>query len=419
MKGRKGSTSPDFQHRGTVYANKRLRRWQLIMYTYTKDGKRDYSKNKVVTTEITAKFHDNGKPMNTGRKEAEQQLAEYLEKNINAGLPIVSFRDISAKWLDFMVSSDAIRSNTAYGYKSQLNVISKYFEENDLSMNRIGKKEINDYVDHLRTVKTRTQKNLSTNTQKKYLLLVSQVFEYAYRKEYIASNPTADMEMPRVKKKIIVNTLSLSEAHRLIEVSRDTEIAAPVFLALNFGLRRSEACGLKWSAVNIAGKNLHVKSTIVYEGGKPIESIPKTEKSDRIIPIGDDQLDFFIKLKKQQEKDKDYYGNTYDDNDYICRYQDGKVMKPEYVSKHFAKLLKKNGFTPLRFHDLRHSFASLYMNEAGGNIKILQELLGHGQIETTSAIYTHIDNTPKQQAINNMSRLLNQRADTASDETAG
>ena len=100
-------------------------------------------------------------------------------------------------------------------------------------------------------------------------------------------------------------------------------------------------------------------------------------------------------VKNKQDEYKILFGNTYTENDYICKWPDGKAMDISYLNQALTKLLKDNGMPHIRLHDLRHSTAS-YLNKLGFTPKEIQLWLGHADIKTTMNIYTHIDVAMKQ-----------------------
>lgn len=113
-----------------------------------------------------------------------------------------------------------------------------------------------------------------------------------------------------------------------------------------------------------------------------------------------------LKHKEKQERDKKFYGNTYCNNykDYICKNDIGELIKPGYVTQTFSEILKKNNFRHIRFHDLRHSCATL-LKRNGVKLEDIQAWLGHSSYQTTLR-YTHLDDEAKKGSGNVISSLL-------------
>ena len=120
-----------------------------------------------------------------------------------------------------------------------------------------------------------------------------------------------------------------------------------------YGLRRSEVCGLRWQDIDFDNGAMHICNTVVKGDMKYIEEErTKTKKSDRVIALVDFTVPHFKSLKEQQQTAGLIPGK-------VCRWPNGDDIKHDYISKKFGKLLKENGLPPIRYHDLRHTAASL------------------------------------------------------------
>ena len=173
-------------------------------------------------------------------------------------------------------------------------------------------------------------------------------------------------------------------------------------VASYYGLRRSEVLGLKWDAFDFDNKTITIKHTVTIgkiDGKRQIYSKDRTKNksSYRTLPLIDDIADRLLELKEQQEYFKKAFGKSYykKDKEYVFVKPDGKLTRPDYVSEHFKNLLKKLGLRHIRFHDLRHSCASLLLAK-GIPMKAIQEWLGHSNFSTTANIYAHLDSNSKQ-----------------------
>lgn len=105
-----------------------------------------------------------------------------------------------------------------------------------------------------------------------------------------------------------------------------------------------------------------------------------------------DIRNYLLQVKAQQEINAEYFGNSYDTewDGYVCRHADGKLVKLEYIRSMFPRLLKKHNLKTIRFHDLRHSCATLLL-QSGFNMREVQEWMGHAEYSTTAKIYAHVD----------------------------
>ena len=120
----------------------------------------------------------------------------------------------------------------------------------------------------------------------------------------------------------------------------------------------------------------------------------KNDSSYRTYPLSEENKQILINLKKREDENRKLFGNSYIDNDYIFKWDNGSLYKPDYVSRKFAKILANNNLPPIRFHDLRHSCASLLLSK-GCTLKDVQDWMGHADIKMTCNIYGHLDLTRK------------------------
>ena len=181
-----------------------------------------------------------------------------------------------------------------------------------------------------------------------------------------------------------------------------------IILAAFYGLRRSEIVGLKWNAIDFKAKTITIQYTVTEanmadgKGSVIVEKErTKSKSSRRILPLVKPFEDLLIKMYIEQKKNRKLCGNCYcnDYLEFIYVNELGERIKPGYLTQHFPILLKNNNLRKIRFHDLRHSCASLlYAN--GVSLKEIQEWLGHSDISTTSNIYTHLDYSSKVSSAN-------------------
>ena len=179
-----------------------------------------------------------------------------------------------------------------------------------------------------------------------------------------------------------------------------------VIMAAFYGLRRSEIVGLKWDAIDFENKTISIQHTVVSAkvNGTVTEIArykTKTKSSCRTLPLIPACEQMLNKMKKEQEQNRKVCGKSYctDYLDYIYVDPMGKRIRPDFLSQHFPDFLVAHQMKRIRFHDLRHSCASLlYAN--GVSLKEIQEWLGHSDISTTSNIYTHLDFSSKVSSAN-------------------
>lgn len=134
----------------------------------------------------------------------------------------------------------------------------------------------------------------------------------------------------------------------------------------------------------------------------------KNTSSRRIYPMPPEIKDILLKAKEKEIENKKLFGNEYNLNDYVFKWEDGKPISPDFVSRKFREILKKYELRHIRFHDLRHSCASM-LYEMGYDLKDIQEWLGHSDIKITGNIYTHLNIKQKQKIAKSFSDNFNSK----------
>jgi len=178
------------------------------------------------------------------------------------------------------------------------------------------------------------------------------------------------------------------------------------------GLRRSEALGVRWSRIDFEERCVLLDTKIVEtkENGKThIQAIEemKNKSSHRTLPLPDQVYEMLVEIKAKQELYKKMFKSSYsrEYDDYVCVNQLGELMKPSYVTEHFAAIIQDLGLRKIRFHDLRHTFASVLINNDVPLINV-SRFLGHSDISTTANIYAHLDKSNKQSSADVMTGVL-------------
>jgi len=171
----------------------------------------------------------------------------------------------------------------------------------------------------------------------------------------------------------------------------------PIKLAAFYGLRRSEILGLKWDAIDFNTNTISIRHTVTACNldGKHIEVVANTTKnksSTRTLPLVPAFQELLLQKKEEQSLCRKLCGNAYckDYLGYICVNELGERLKPNTLSAGFKRILEENGLRIIRFHDLRHSCASLLLAN-GVSLKHIQEWLGHSDFSTTANFYAHLD----------------------------
>ena len=338
-----------------------------------------------------SKWLPTGLPVKGNKKRAEDMLmaarAEFVagEAAIDRDMPFSSYL---VQWME--IARSTLKPNTAAGYSSMIqNPIAPYFQQRGITLGGLQAVDIQMFY-------TSQLKRVSANTVIHYHAIIHRALKYAVKTDLIDVNPADKVERPR-KDRFTASFYDGNEVNRLFQAARGTPLELPVMLAAFYGLRRSEVVGLKWDAIDFKNKTIAIRHTVTVcaEKGRRIEvaaDTTKTASSRRTLPLVPAFQTKLAALKEQQEKNRILCGRSYctDYLGYVLVDAMGNRLKLSYISTAFPVLLKRNGLRPIRFHDLRHSCASLLLKN-GVPMKQIQEWLGHSDFSTTANIYAHLD----------------------------
>lgn len=344
------------------------------------------------------------KTMKTGltikgnKKRAEAMLLEARKEFTAPTETDVSdemlFSDYLKSWLEMMKHSLARITYANYRITMYASTI-PYFAERQITLRELTAQDIQNYYQwefDVRKVKANTVIHKHANIRK--------CLQHAFRLGLISCNPADRVERPKIQK-FHGKVFSPAELENLFAVVKGTRIEFAVIAGAFYGLRRSEILGLKWNAIDFDNKTITIKHTVTeatIDGKKELiaSEKTKTKSSYRTLPLIPRFEQLLEEMRAQQAEYKVVCGNCYcnDYTDYIYVNELGELIPPNYITQHFKIVLKNNGFDIIRFHDLRHSCASLLYSQ-GVSMREIQEWLGHSDIGTTSNIYTHLDYNTK------------------------
>ena len=319
-------------------------------------------------------------------KRKRDMLAEFEEKYARmldgyddpSNYPFIAFMN---EWLD-EVHRHKIQETTYLGYKGRVNGnMAKFFGEK-VTLADLKPRSIHAFYDYLRSIGDNEQTVLH------YHNLLHSMFEYAIRQEIFEYNPMQRVERPTVKR-YAASFYSVEEVQTLLAFAKDDPLYIPIVLAVYCGLRRSEALGMAWSNIDFEKDKMFVKQKVVEisRNGKKhikISEDLKTESSRRVFALHPDVKKILLEHKERQEMYRKQFGRSYSKKylDMVCVDQLGDLIRPNFVTEHFDIFLKKHGMRKIRFHDLRHTCASLLV-ALGENMKVIQAYMGHSTMSIT------------------------------------
>ncbi len=253
---------------------------------------------------------------------------------------------------------------------------------------------------HIQDFYLKELERVSASSVIHYHANIHKALKYAVKLDLISSNPADKIERPK-KERFMANFYDADEVNRLFEISKGTKLEIPILFGAFYGMRRSETLGMKWDAIDFERDTITIRHTLttVALDGKRItvaEDRTKNKSSMRTLPLVPFVKERLLELKAEQEENRRLCGRSYvkDYTGYVCINEIGDIIKPNYVSCGFPKLLEEHGLRRVRYHDLRHSCASLLLAN-GVPMKQIQEWLGHSDFSTTANIYAHLEYSSK------------------------
>ena len=315
----------------------------------------------------------------------------------------ILFADFMEQWLDVVKGSITTVTYSSYANMVKV-IIAPYFREKNITLKGLQAKDIQDfYQEQLNRVKASTVIHYHANIHK--------ALKYAVKLELISNNPADRVERPK-QEKFQGSFYSSEELNDLFDAVAGTRLELAVLLGAFYGLRRSEIVGLKWDAIDFKKNTITINHTVTSCNldGKCVvlaKDTTKTKSSRRTLPLVPFFRDKLLNIKSQQEANKKLCGRSYNKDylDYIYVDEIGDRIKPNYITGQFPKLLEKQGFRRIRFHDLRHTCATLMqMNDIGLNY--IKEYLGHSDISTTANTYSHLDLKAMQKPVDKMESII-------------
>lgn len=347
-----------------------------------------------------------GLPVKGNKKRAEALLWE-ARQNFDNGVSNgngknpgnILFTDFMLEWLEMMKNSVEITTYASYAtvIKSRIN---PYFKDMGLTLSELTPKHIQDYYLYGLNVE-----KVSANTVIHRHANIRKALQHALKLGLIDFNPADRVERPK-KNQYAATTYNEQELGNLFSVVKGQRIELAVILGAFYGLRRSEVVGIKWDAIDFERKTFTIKHTVteVMLDGKATmidKERTKTKSSHRTLPLVKPFEELLLRMKEAQEANRRLCGSAYCKLylDYVYVDELGELIRPNFITQNFPLILAKHKLKKIRFHDLRHSCASL-LYAHGVSLKEIQEWLGHSDISTTSNIYTHLDYSSKVSSAN-------------------
>ena len=327
------------------------------------------------------------------KRKAESELARLRAefeppKEVGDLSSDMLFADYLLEWLEIAKGRLAVATYSSYAAMIK-KPVGPYFRQRNLTLRELEAR-------HLQMFYSEMLRKVKPNTVIHYHAIIHSALKYAVKTDMLVQNVADKVDRPK-KNSFQPVFLSAEEMQKMFEALRGTKLELPVLVAAFYGFRRGEVLGLKWDAIDFERGTISVIRTVttITVEGKQMEieqQSAKTKSSLRTLPLIGSFREYFLQVKEAQELNKKVCGNCYNHeyDGFVFVDELGERMRANYLTSAFPKFLEDHGLRRMRFHDLRHSCASLLLAN-GVPLKHIQEWLGHSDFTTTANIYAHLD----------------------------
>ena len=236
-------------------------------------------------------------------------------------------------------------------------------------------------------------KGLSPKTVRNIHQIISSAMSLAKEQKLIVANPAEGCALPRLEHREM-KTLPVEQLQSFLREAKESGVFEFYYLELATGLRRGELLGLKWEDVDLERGDLRVRRQIARINGEVVEAPLKTKNAYRTLPLAEDTVSILLEQKKKV-----------DGSPWVFPSPTGGPISPDSVLHMLHRVLKRAGLPKVRFHDLRHTFATLAL-QSGVDVKTVSGMLGHFSAGFTLDTYAHVTTASQRQAARTMGSVL-------------
>ncbi|MEA5083593.1 MAG: site-specific integrase [Lachnospiraceae bacterium] len=330
--------------------------------------------------------------------EARRALKEFEGDKIKGNVSVPSGYTVST-WLDYWLETVVTpnrEATTVYFYKQ---IIENHLkpELGNVNLQNLKPTQLQKYYAKKLSEKREDDSSLSPNTVKKHHNLMKTALGVAVKQGVLLNNP-ADRVEPPVTIQKEANFYTPEQMKKLFELVKGDRLEITVKIIGYLGLRREEACGLKWDSVDFQNRKIIIREARTQAGSVIVDKGTKNRASSRT-PYMNDELFVLLKNEKaRQEENKKAFGLDYNPSNFVLVWDDGHPYRPNYLSVLFTKFVGTTGLPPLTLHGLRHSFAST-AHAIGVSVYEIGKSMGHSTPATTLKVYTHLQDKTHEEAI--------------------
>ncbi|MCM3079598.1 site-specific integrase [Brevibacillus invocatus] len=337
------------------------------------------------------------------KKEAEIACAEMITK-YDTGELVISKKQTLESYLQFWLENHAKSTLRTSSYTNHETVI------NSRIIPALGKVEL-DKLTPIQVTKYLTElqkEDLSADYVKYIHAVLKKAINQAVKWQLIPKNIMDHVDPPRLTAKEII-TWTPEQANEFLSYAEKDKYYIAFVLAIYTGMRRGEILGLRWKDIDFEQAKISIQQTLYRPANQGIIfQEPKTKSAKRRIAIPQFVLQELKRHKARQNKFRLEYGAGYEDHDLVVSYDDGRPQDPRNLLRHYERITKKSGLPPIRFHDLRHTHATMLL-QMGEHPKVVSERLGHSRVGITMDVYSHVMPDMQKDAADNFEKMMKQK----------
>ena len=317
------------------------------------------------------------------KKIEAELIKKYYHTNNTAVVKDITFKEYSKIFLE-RYCKENVSKITQKGYERMLKVVNELIGDYKLS-------KITSYIletMYLR-IKTRNEKELSVESMLHYHRLINVMFVQAIKWQFVNENPNINVNRPRKQKinRVCYDFNQVNYLKKCLE-NESLKYRTLIFLAIDSGARRGELCDLTWEDINFNENKINITSSLKVIDGVVDNKAPKNSYSIRTIYISSITINLLKEFKDYQIKEWERANKQFNEKCRVFSTPKCSYMYPDTCSKIINKIVKKYGLPKITLHGLRHTSASLLINN-GIDPKSVSDRLGHYSTSTTMDIYTH------------------------------
>jgi len=342
------------------------------------------------------------------QKEIKQKLKKKMsEVNVSAKGKGITVDEWMVQYLDEYKRNE-VKETTYWSY---MELYEKHIKKSDIGLSELQSLTSQQLQKFYNDKK---EQEYNPKTIKHMYVLINSALDKAMQIKLLNENVNRQTVIPK-KEEYTAKVLSAEEVKKILVNAKEDKLYPIIALEIYTGLRKGEIMALKWENISFDQEELHVEGNLCRvvkeineDGSKCYEykiMEPKTAKSKRVVPLLPGAIEALKMQQAMQAQDKEMYSEIYNDQGLVFARCDGTFLSQRAFMDKYHAFLKRYGVSDVRFHDLRHTFATLLL-EAGEEPKAIQELLGHSTYSTTMDIYAHVTKKGKVNAIKRLDTLV-------------